>query len=197
MTDPRSENARQFATEGGKISGVELAYIPVADSKWELIQASLIDEVSAQGTTIARVIVKDKEGIDAQVSCFLAWPWDRWQAPSPFQNKLLPGSANYPYEHVIINKYDAPSSRGPLAIYIGDRDGNVLSDVIGGLGLPHGHHVSYHLVFRERGAKGPGDNGGDTGGNDGGDNGGSDIVAQLARIEEKLDRLIAHLGPVA
>lgn len=192
MTDPRSENARRFATEGGKISGVELAYIPVPESKWELIQAALIDEVTAQGTTIARVIVKDKDGIDAHVSCYLAWPWDRWQAPSPFQNKLLPGSANYPYEHVIINKYDAPSSQGPLAIYLGDRDGTVLSDVIGGLGLPHGHHVGFHLVFRERGAKQPDDNGGDPGGGDA--TIGSDITAQLTRIEEKLNRLLGHFN---
>lgn len=188
MTDPRSENARQFATQGGKVSGVELAYIPVPDSKWELIQASLIDEVTAQGTTIARVIVKDKEGIDAHVACYLAWPWDHWQAPSPFHNRLLPGSANYPYEHVIINRYDAPTNQGPLALYIGDHEGNVMSDVIGGLGLPHGHHVGFHLVFRERGAQAPGGGNGGSGG---------DIAAQLARIEEKLDRLIARFGAEA
>ncbi|MCB0243722.1 MAG: hypothetical protein KDI12_09950, partial [Anaerolineae bacterium] len=38
----------------------------------------------------------------------------------------------------------------PLAVYIGDGQGNVISDVIGGLGLPGGRHVCYDLVFRDR-----------------------------------------------
>ncbi|MFN8445626.1 MAG: hypothetical protein U0175_32845 [Caldilineaceae bacterium] len=186
MNDPRSENARQFTTNNGMVTGVELAHIPVAGSKWELVQAALIDEASAQGNTVARVLVRDKEGIDSQVNCYLAWPWKGWHAPSPFENKLLPGSANYPYEHVISNGYNAPVQQGPLAIYIGDAQGNVISDVIGGLGLPHNHHVSYHLVFRERGATDPNthpetDPGGD-------------ITERLQRIEDKLNRLAAHFG---
>jgi hypothetical protein len=190
MNDPRNENARQFTTEGGKVTGVELAYIPVAASKWELIQATLIDEVGAQGTTIARVMVKDKDGIDAQVACYLGWPWKNWQAPAAFENKLLPGNVKYPYEHVISNGYEAPGSQGPLAIYIGDQQGNVMSDVIGGLGLPHKHHVSFHLVFRERSTSGvvpipviQPDN-----------NQASEIIVHLKQIEAKLEQLAAHFG---
>ena len=173
MNDPRSENARQFTTNNGMVTGVELAHIPVAGSKWELVQVALIDEASAQGNTVARVLVRDKEGIDSQVNCYLAWPWKGWHAPSPLENKQLPGSANYPYEHVISNGYN-------------DAQGNVISDVIGGLGLPHNHHVSYHLVFRERGTIDPNthpetDPGGD-------------ITERLQRIEEKLNRLAAHFG---
>jgi hypothetical protein len=36
---------------------------------------------------------------------------------------------------------------------MGDRGGNVLSDVIGGLGLPAGRHVCYHLAFRSLSSK--------------------------------------------
>lgn len=193
MNDPRAENARRFATDGGKVTGVELAYIPVAGSKWELVQAALIDEVAAQGNTIARVIVKDRNGIDTQVLCYLAWPWGGWQGPGGMQNRLLPGSANYPYEHVITNTY-SPPEQGPLAIYIGDAQGNAISDVIGGLGLPHGHHVSFHLVFRERGASGGDDSGGDPGGDPGGGGDAGAEGARLERIEQKLDRLLGHFG---
>ena len=74
----------------------------------------------------------------------------------------------------------------------GDAQGNVISDVIGGLGLPGGRHVCYDLVFRERTAGGG--TGGGTGGGGTGGSGAGDLTAQLQRIEEKLDSVLAHLG---
>lgn len=156
MTDPRADNCRGYDEVGGKVTGVKLEYLPASGTKYELIRAELVDEIAAQGNTTATIQVLDKENIPARVNCYLAWPWEGWLYPGGFQNQLLPGNPNIPYQHVISNPYNpqrlGPNAEsGPLAICIGDKDGNVISDVIGGLGLPKGHHVSYDLVFKERG----------------------------------------------
>lgn len=157
MTDPRAENCRRFAVDAeNKVTGVALTHLPAPAARFELIKAELIDEVTAQGQTVASVHVLDATNLPVQVHCYLGWPWQDWHFPARFAEKGLPGNTNYPYQHMITNKHN-PSEPGPLAIFIGDRDGNVLSDVIGGLGLPAGRHVGYHLVFRERtGALTPG-----------------------------------------
>ena len=193
MKDPRAENCRQFAMQDGKVAGVNLSYLPSPTAKYELAKVSLVDEDTAQGQIVATVTVLDRENLPAQVQCYLAWPWQGWQFPAHFENTGLPGNANVPYQHMITNKYDPNQQQGPLAICIGDRDGNVLSDVIGGLGLPGARHVGYQLVFRERGEQthdpidGP-DDGGDPTTPTG------DLAAQLQRIEAKLDRLAKHFG---
>ena len=193
MTDPRSENCRGYAETDGKTSGVRLEHLPAPEATYELIRATLVDEVASQNNIVATVQVLDKDNIQARVNCYLAWPWEGWQFPRGFENKLLPGNPNVPYQHMITNKYNpggfGPNSKpGPLAIYIGDGNGNVISDVIGGLGLPGGRHVCYDLVFRERTGGEPG------GGEPGGGEPGGAVTDQLQRIEEKLDRVIAHLG---
>jgi len=154
MEDPRALNARQFnLNANGKVTGVELTHISTG-YRWELVRAELISEQMAQGNTVATVDVKDKKGFDTNVPCYLVYPWANWVPGIRFGNSLLPGGSSRPYEHVITNTYNPPA-RGPLAICIGDGNGNVDSDVIGGLGLPFNRHVSYHLVFRERGTELP------------------------------------------
>ena len=39
---------------------------------------------------------------------------------------------------------------GPLAFHVGDAQGLPLSDIIGGYGLPDGHHIGGRVTFRER-----------------------------------------------
>ncbi len=187
MNDPRAENCRGYTESNGKTTGV-----PAPEATYELIRAILIGEEAAQGNIVATVQVLDKDNIPARVNCYLAWPWQGWQYPQDFQNKLLPGNPNLPYQHMITNKYDPQAfgpgaDPGPLAIYIGDPNGKVISDVIGGLGLPGGRHVCYDLVFRERTAGGGQQNGGGAAGNAG-------LNERLQRIEDKLDRVLSHLG---
>lgn len=195
MSDPRSENCRGFAVDANnKVTGVNLTYFPAPEAKYELIKAELIDEEAAQGQTVANVHVLDAAGLPQQVHCYIGWPWQGWQYPNRFEDTGLPGNPNYPYQHMITNKYN-PSGQGPLAIFIGDRAGNVLSDVIGGLGLPAGRHVCFYLVFRERSAE----QGTGTETETETDNSEllqkiADLAAQLGRIEGKLDRLSQHLG---
>lgn len=197
MTDPRSDNCRRFAVDtSNKVTGVALTYLPAPAARFELIKAELIDEETAQGQVVASVHVLDATNLPVQIHCYLAWPWQGWQHPNRFENRLLPGNTNYPYQHMITNKYN-PSEPGPLAVFVGDRDGNVLSDVIGGLGLPAGRHVGYHLVFRERsGATAPVEPTPPVGPPVTGDlaQAVAGLAAQLARVEAKLDRLAKHLG---
>ncbi len=131
---PKTAAASRW-TLTNKVIGVELTYLPAPTAPYELVKAELIDEETARGQTVAGIHVLDAAGLPAQVQCFLAWPWEGWQHPNHFDNRLLPGNTNYPYQHIITNTYD-PDRPGPLAIFIGDQHGNVLSDVIGGLGLP-------------------------------------------------------------
>lgn len=192
MNDPRAENCRGYAESNGKTTGVRLQYMPAPETTYQLIRATLVDEETAQGNVVATVQVLDKNNIPARVHCYMAWPWQGWQYPGGFQEKLLPGNPNVPYQHMITNAYNplgfGPGAEpGPLAIYIGDKDDKVISDVIGGLGLPGGRHVCYDLVFRERTADGGQENGGGT-------VGGAELNARLQRIEGKLDRLLSHLG---
>lgn len=201
MNDPRAENCRRFAVDAAnKVAGVALTHLPAPAAKYELVKVELIDEETARGQTVAGVHVLDAAGLPCQVSCYLAWPWQGWQHPNRFENTLLPGNTNYPYQHMITNKYD-PAGPGPLAIFVGDWDGNVLSDVIAGLGLPAGRHVGYTLVYRERSAAPepakpePPDEppvvppvSGELAQAVAG------LAAQLARVEAKLDRLARHLG---
>ena len=194
MNDPRAENCRGYAESNGKTTGVRLEHLPAPEATYELIRAILIGEETAQGNIVATVQVLDKDNIPARVNCYLAWPWQGWQYPQDFQNKLLPGNPNLPYQHMITNKYHpqtfgAGADPGPLAIYIGDQNSKVISDVIGGLGLPGGRHVCYDLVFRERTAGGGQQNGGGAAGN-------AELNSRLQRIEDKLDRLLSHLDVV-
>ncbi|MCX6033135.1 MAG: hypothetical protein NT169_28105 [Chloroflexi bacterium] len=192
MSDPLHENCKRFAESGGKVTGVQLTHVPMPGKKYELLKTELIDEDAARGNIVATVIVKDKDGIDARVSCWLAWPW-KGQLPASWEGRGLPGNTDVPYKHMITNAYNPATQPGPLAIYIGDAQGNIESDVIAGLGLPGGRHVSYFIVFRERTGEPvtppvtppvappvtpPS----------------GDLAAQLQRIETKLDRLAQHFG---
>ncbi len=202
MSDPRNENCRRFSETGGMVTGVELTHVPMPATKYELLKVALIDERAAQGNIVARVSVMDQNGIQATVNCWMAWPW-KGQMPGGWEGRGLPGNMDYPYKHMITNTYNPFGGQGPLAIYIGDANGAIESDVVGGLGLPGGHHVSFDLVFRERGAGGDsGGDGNDTGDGSGSDTGGGsgggavsgDVAAQLQRIEDKIDRIARQFG---
>ncbi len=209
MSDPRDENCKRFSESGGLVTGIHLTHVSKPETKYELIQATLIDELAAQGNTVASVFVKDKNGNDVlSTNCWLTWPWKGDIAL--FEDRGRPGNPNYPFQHMIMNAFN-PSQQGPLAIYIGDAHGTINSDVIGGLGLPGGHHVCFQFTFRERtadsgsGGGGTGGGGGGGGGGTGGGGGGGStgggttgdlatLAAQLQRIEDKLNRIAERFG---
>jgi hypothetical protein len=143
--DPRAANCQKFAVDAaGRVVGVELAVLQLPKAQYELIRVELIDENQAQGNTVASCYVLDKEGLQVGTPVSLAWPWP------DLTDYALPGNPNN--QHPITNRYFPPEV-GPLALCI-RVNGVIISDIVGGLGLPGGHHVSFRATWRERSAPG-------------------------------------------
>lgn len=174
-SDPRAENCRAFRMDGaGKVVGVELVHVPNPATPYELARVELLDEYAAGGGTVAKFQVL-AGGVATGERVYLAWPFPE------LSNRLLPGNPNG--EHMITNGYDAAKGdRGPLALYVGDAVGGVISDVIGGLGLPNNRHVSYLVTFRARTDEPPGPGTGGAG------------DEALVRIAAAVERLAAHFS---
>lgn len=185
MADPRAENCRALkVSTSGLIEGVELVYRPLPSSKYELRRVELIDEQGAQGETVAACVVLDRDGIETGEKVWMAWAW-----PELDGGRLLPG--NVEGRHMITNGYDPTKGVGPLALYVGDAQGEPIGDVIGGLGLPWNRHVSFRAVWVERGATGAPES--DAGEGEVGAGAGA-AVAALERVAGALERLAEHLG---
>jgi hypothetical protein len=181
MSDIRAENCRAFVERDGLIMGVELIHRINPTALFRLLRVDLLDERAngVGGPTIANVAMVDAAGLAVMTArVALCYPWTPEFAGLRFENALPPGNPAYPYQHIITNGY-WPPALGPLAIAVLDADGNIISDVIGGLGLPKNHHVSFAMTFREVGAPDvePGEPGGD-------------YSEQLANIESCLETLL-------
>lgn len=185
-TDPRALNCRGLTQNPqGQITGVELRVVPRPNTCYELIRVELIDEPSAQGNTVATCAVLTTEGIQIAQPVSLAWPFP------DLTEFALPGNPNN--QHMITNGY-APPNLGPLALCI--RENNIIiSDIVGGLGLPWNRHVSYRATFQERLPDSPPDNDDDP---DIPDTDTMDLwqreVAAVEDIAHSLRLLIAHFG---
>ena len=139
-----AENCRTFRVDSaGKVTGVQLGIHPVPGTEYEVYAVRLLNEYEAQGNTVARCQVLDANGINTGVPVRMAWPWN---GGTSFAGSGLPGNSSN--EHFIPNKY-FPPSLGPLCLYVGGHN-QPQSDIIFGLGLPMGHHVSFAVSFRKR-----------------------------------------------
>ncbi len=147
-------NTTKFEMDAyGKVIGIDLDVFPIPRSTYECVGVKLINENDARGQTIATVMVLDGSNVPTVAPVYLAWPHDGSTTSLP--NKSLPGNQNFPAQHVIVNSFDPGNVKGPLAIYVGGPNGEIRSDVVGGLGLPYGHHVGFYLTFRERAQRQP------------------------------------------
>lgn len=145
MANGLADNCQAYRKDGtGKIVGVQLGIGIVSGARYEVYSVRLRDEYEAQGQTVARCKVVDRNGIDTGIAVRMAWPG---QGPT-FQASALPGNPSN--EHPVVNKF-WPPSQGPLAFFVGDHN-KPQSDIVYGIGLPEGHHVSYDVIFRYRGA---------------------------------------------
>jgi len=185
-TDPRAPNCRALTQNAqGQITGVELQVVLQPTARYELIRVELIDEPSAQGNTVATCAVLTAEGIQIAQPVSLAWPYP------DLANFALPGNPNN--QHMITNSY-APPNLGPLALCIRENN-TIISDIVGGLGLPWNRHVSYRATFQERLLDSPPDDDGDP---DIPDVDTLDLwqreVAATEDIALSLRKLIAHWG---
>ena len=144
-TDPRAANCRGFLLDNaGKVVGIQLVYVPIPSAPYELILAELIDEYAAQGNTVVTVSILNADGVQTAERAFMAWPF-----PSLNAAESPSGPGNTDNRFTTTSKYFPPDV-GPLAFHVGDKDGNPLSDIIGGYGLPGGHHISGRVTFQER-----------------------------------------------
>jgi hypothetical protein len=150
MPDPRSANCQGYAENAGLVTGVLLHVLERPTAPYALKRVELIPEAAAAGNCVARCTVVDAAGLPISEHIYLAWPYDGETAN--YTMKSLPGNPSG--EHFISNGYTPPAP-GPLMIFLGDAEGQIISDVCAGLGLPKNHHVCYALVFQQRSADSP------------------------------------------
>lgn len=170
----------------GKVVGVQLGVWFVPGARYEVYSVSLRDEYTANGRREAYCQVLDRNNIKIGAVVRLGYPWNN--GPT-FANNLPPGNPDN--THPIVNGY-VPPNVGPLALYVGPANAPE-SDIVFGLGLPLNRHVSFDIIFRERGAVvqpptdppvEPGDPG-------------ADVQRRLDRIERAMDMLIGGWREVA
>jgi hypothetical protein len=139
------DNCKAFRTDSnGKVVGVELGITKVENAKYEVYSVRLRDEYEANGQTVAACSVLDRNGVSTGEQVRLAWPGKQ----PPFEGSGIPGNPNN--VHIISNGY-TPPKLGPLAAHVGGFNAPI-SDIVYGLGLPSNRHVSFDIVFREKGS---------------------------------------------
>lgn len=125
------KNTQEFKVDSaGKVIGVKLQIKDIPGQQYKVSHLRLIDEYESNGRTVAYCSVNDGRG-----DIYLTYPFDS------FQNYLSSGGNKG--EHVISNSYN-PNNLGPLSICVGRP---CISQLVMGLGLPAGRHVSYEIVF--------------------------------------------------
>jgi len=142
--DPRRSNATKHEMINDKVTAVHTTVHTKPETRFKCTNVFLIDEVAAGGQTVAIVVVLDKDGRELPADVRLAYEYtgnaDR------FDHYLPAGNARN--EFVITNK-GWPPNLFPLAICI--LNGAAIdSDVVGNLGLSHGHHHGFKITFQER-----------------------------------------------
>ncbi len=144
--DPRSANARAHAMQDDKVTAVHLTVHTRPAQRYHCTHVAVIDEVAAGGRTLCTVMVLDQAGalLSAQ-DARLAY---EYSGQSNQFATYLPAS-NDKGEFIITNK-GWPPALFPLAVVVLDAEGYIDSDVVGNLGLPLGHHVSFVITFQER-----------------------------------------------
>jgi hypothetical protein len=148
MADPRSANAKAFKLDGANyVVGIELQYVPMPSAPYECVKAEFIDEIQSNLSTVANLSVRDADGYETAERVWLAWPYPNVNYQDP-ETRGLPGNPNH--QHMITSGFKPPAI-GPLQMYVGDANGQPISDIIGGLGLPYNHHVCFNLIWKWRG----------------------------------------------
>lgn len=153
--DPRQQNARTHGLVDGKVTAVWLTVHTKPETKYKCVNAMVINEENAKGQTTIFVSVKNKNGTYANDQVIMA---TGYQGQSDkFDDYLTPGNSFRPVQHILADSHNGsgctfiPPALGGIAIFVAGSDiKQINSDVVGNLGLPYAHHVSYMLEFVER-----------------------------------------------
>ena len=153
--DPRQANARAHGTDAsGLVTAVWLTVHTKPSTRYRCVNAYLIDEHQAKGQTVILIAVKRKDGTVANERVLLATGYNG--NPDKFDDLLEPGNAFVPVQHIMADAHTGkgcsffPPDLGPLAIFVAGANDRVDSDVVGNLGLPGSHHVSFMIEYQER-----------------------------------------------
>lgn len=150
MSDPRASNCIAFhVNAAGQVDGIELVYQPVPSARYACVAAQLIDEAAAQGNTVVKVEIFDKDGIPTAERALMEWPYG---GPPAEDSPVGPGNTDNRF--TTTSKYTPPAI-GPLGFFVGDASKQPISDHIWGYGLPGGRHISGYVAFKERGVVTP------------------------------------------
>lgn len=171
-------NCQEFRLDSaGKVVGVQLGIYAIPGSRYEVYNVSLRDEYNSGGRREAYCQVLDRNGVKVGAVVRLGFPWN---GSGAFANNLAPGNPDN--THPVINGY-IPPNIGPLAVYVGGNNAPE-SDIVYGLGLPLNRHVSFDIVFRERGAVVVPPDPTEPPAN-------ADVLRRLARLEAAFDAFVA------
>ena len=131
------DNTKHFRIDDkGKIVAVRLIIEDVPNQIYEVKTLRLIDEYESNGRTIAYCSTSDyREDI------FLGWPYRQG-----YKSLATTAISNDNGEIPIINKF-WNNDYGWLAVHVGRLPE---SQIVGGLGLPLGHHVSFEIKWEKR-----------------------------------------------
>jgi hypothetical protein len=130
------DNTKKFKVDSsGKVIGVQLFVEDVPNQEYIVTHLRLVDEYESNGKTEAICNSTDRRDF------YLSWPYRRGRLV--FENSALPGNNNG--IHIIVNSYKSSNDYGFLAIHLGKKP--IISQIVGGLGLPDNRHIGYEINF--------------------------------------------------
>ena len=135
--DPRAENARRHSEEGKPCDACWLIVHANTQKQYRCKSVRVLGEVEGGGKHVAWVHQPGTESV------VLATGYNG--DDHSFDQRILHAAGQ---ELVINGKFIKPAL-GPLAIFL-ERNGQIISDVIGSIGLPNGSHLCYEVVFEAR-----------------------------------------------
>lgn len=139
------DNTKKFsANSNGLIESVKLFIEDVPNQQYIVSHLRLISEIEQGIGGKTEAICTSSDG---RSDFYLSYPYRI--GTTKFQNTLSAGNSNG--IHIITNGYNHPDY-GYLAIHIGREP---ISQIVGGLGLPFKHHVSFEIGFSLVGEKDP------------------------------------------
>lgn len=135
--DPRSENARRHGAEGQSVDACWLIVHADPAKQYRCKHVSVVGEMEAGGKHIVTVTCAGSNDV------ILATGYNG--SADGFDQRIV----HSPGQDLILDGHGFPPALGPYAVFL-QRNGQIVSDVVGSLMLPFGHHICYFIEFAER-----------------------------------------------